>query len=57
VKPVDPVCGMKLKKDQIHSSIDYMGKTYYFCCETCEKEFRKDPSRYVKGEKRKGGCH
>ncbi|RKX46396.1 MAG: hypothetical protein DRP27_01480 [Thermotogae bacterium] len=28
-----------------------MGKTYYFCCETCGKEFQKDPSRYTKSER------
>ncbi|MCD6254015.1 MAG: TRASH domain-containing protein, partial [Thermotogae bacterium] len=24
---------------------------YYFCCETCGKEFQKDPSRYTKSER------
>lgn len=26
----------------------YKGKTYYFCCPSCKKQFDKDPAKYVK---------
>jgi YHS domain-containing protein len=27
--------------------IDYKGKSFYFCCEGCPQEFRKDPDKYL----------
>ncbi len=27
--------------------IDYKGKAYFFCCDHCIPEFRKDPDRYA----------
>jgi YHS domain-containing protein len=27
---------------------DYKGKRIYFCCEGCDKEFVKDPDKYMK---------
>lgn len=27
---------------------DYKGKRIYFCCEGCDKEFKKDPEKYMK---------
>jgi len=27
--------------------IRYEGKNYYFCCDDCELEFKKDPEVYV----------
>lgn len=53
----DPVCGMKLKKKDVHSTINYLGKTYHFCCEGCEKEFKKDPSKYVRDKGERKSCH
>ncbi len=29
---------------------DYYGKTYTFCCEGCEKKFKKEPMNYIKEE-------
>lgn len=28
--------------------VDYKGKRVYFCCAGCEKEFNKDPNKYLK---------
>jgi YHS domain-containing protein len=27
--------------------IDYKGKSFYFCCEGCPAEFKKDPDKYL----------
>ncbi len=27
--------------------IDYKGKSFYFCCEGCPSEFKKDPDKYL----------
>jgi YHS domain-containing protein len=27
---------------------DYKGKRIYFCCKGCDKEFMKDPEKYMK---------
>jgi len=29
------------------SVIDYKGKSFYFCCEGCPAEFKKDPDKYM----------
>jgi len=28
--------------------VDYKGKRIYFCCPGCDKEFMKDPDKYMK---------
>ena len=28
--------------------IDYKGKSYYFCCQHCVKDFKKNPEKYAK---------
>jgi membrane fusion protein, copper/silver efflux system len=46
----DPVCGMELGRGSDHGltlKADYQGKTYYFCSAQCQKEFIKDPLRYL----------
>ncbi|HCZ05871.1 MAG TPA: YHS domain-containing protein [Thermotogae bacterium] len=48
---------MKLKRKDVHSTINYLGKTYHFCCEGCEKEFKKDPSKYVRDKGERKSCH
>jgi YHS domain-containing protein len=27
--------------------IDYKGKSYYFCCDPCAEQFKKNPDKYV----------
>jgi YHS domain-containing protein/ssDNA-binding Zn-finger/Zn-ribbon topoisomerase 1 len=42
-----PVSGKVIKKSEAKGSAEYQGKTYYFCCEGCKKEFLKDPEKYA----------
>jgi YHS domain-containing protein len=28
--------------------IDYKGRRYYFCCQHCVKDFKKNPDKYAK---------
>jgi membrane fusion protein, copper/silver efflux system len=49
-KTKDPVCGHEVDKDQAKAAgltSDYKGKTYYFCSYSCNKQFDKDPERYL----------
>lgn len=44
--PRDPVCGMAC--DPATSiSAEHDGRTYYFCCEGCQRKFVADPGRYL----------
>ncbi|MGO8761138.1 MAG: YHS domain-containing protein [Desulfobaccales bacterium] len=42
---VCPVRGDKIDKS---TYVDYQGKRIYFCCEGCDKDFKKDPEKYLK---------
>lgn len=44
----DPVCGMDVDASKASYSIEYIGKTYYFCSELCMKRFEREPNRYAK---------
>ena len=53
VKTKDPVCGHEVDETQAKAAgltSDYEGKTYYFCSYNCNKQFDKDPARYVHQE-------
>ena len=43
-----PVSGESFKKSEFTESMDYEGKTYYFCCAGCKDKFEKDPEKYAK---------
>lgn len=47
----DPVCKMVLEEEKAQYAYEYKGVTYYFCGLGCEERFRKDPEKYLKGEK------
>jgi Cu+-exporting ATPase len=49
---IDPVCGMQVDEKKVTQKTFYRGVTYYFCSATCKKEFDKDPSKYLKEEKK-----
>ena len=66
----DPVCNMTIDSDKAAASETWQGKTYYFCCPSCAKSFRKEPGRYVEesccgsehghgshGHRHGGHCH
>jgi YHS domain-containing protein len=44
----DPVCGMSVDEKKAVAQSVYSGKTYYFCSKVCQKEFEKNPTKYVK---------
>lgn len=43
----DPVCGMMVNEKTAKFRSEYMGKTYYFCCQACKATFDKNPKKYV----------
>ena len=43
----DPVCGMRVDPKQTAFKSDFQGKTYYFCSAGCEKDFDKEPEKYI----------
>ncbi|GBC81756.1 Silver exporting P-type ATPase [bacterium HR10] len=43
----DPVCGMVVSPERAAGSLEYEGRTYFFCCEHCLEKFRAEPGRYV----------
>ncbi len=43
----DVVCGMDVREDRAAESSEYNGNTYYFCSESCKKEFDLDPEKYL----------
>jgi YHS domain-containing protein len=49
----DPVCGMdvaKGKANAVSTTVEYRGKTYFFCSPRCKNLFASDPGRYLKPE-------
>lgn len=47
----DPVCRMVLEETKAEHKFEYKGVTYYFCGHGCEERFRKDPEKYLTGDK------
>lgn len=43
----DPVCGMQIDEKKAAASTEHLGKTYYFCSESCKQEFNSDPHKYM----------
>lgn len=43
----DPVCGMRIESEEAAGTIEYEGKTYYFCSQPCHDAFQADPSAYM----------
>ncbi len=43
----DPVCGMEIEPQSAFATREHMGKTYYFCSQSCVSQFDKDPHSYV----------
>jgi YHS domain-containing protein len=46
-----PVLGGNINKEVY---ADYQGKRIYFCCQGCDKEFEKNPEKYLKKLKEEG---
>jgi Cu+-exporting ATPase len=46
----DPVCGMTVNPQNAAITIQYKGKTYYFCSQMCRMMFERDPGKYSEAE-------
>ena len=53
---VDPVCRMKVAETSKVLPFTFNEDTYFFCTETCRKEFIADPKKYLEKKlpKKKG---
>jgi P-type Cu+ transporter len=43
----DPVCGMEIEPHSAFAQREHMGKTFYFCSQSCVQQFDHDPHRYM----------
>lgn len=43
---LDPVCLMDVDPATARFSLEYGGRTYYFCAPSCKKAFERDPAAY-----------
>jgi len=43
----DPVCGMELEPETAYSKVEYEGHTVYFCSQSCQEKFERDPEKYL----------
>ena len=43
----DPVCLMKVEKDENALNYEYKSETYYFCSENCKEQFRQNPDQFL----------
>ena len=48
---VDPVCGMTITPEDAVGHVEYQGKTYYFCAESCLEQFRATPDAFLTGDR------
>lgn len=46
-KVIDPVCQMGVDPKKAAANYTYKGTTYYFCALACQKQFEKDPAKYL----------
>ncbi|HKJ37763.1 MAG TPA: YHS domain-containing protein [Anaerolineales bacterium] len=43
-------CGGKLNNPANYSSVEYLGKTVYFCKQACLRVFKDDPVAFMAGD-------
>lgn len=46
-KVTDPVCGMQIDSASAAAQSNYQGQSYYFCTESCKRQFDADPRQFV----------
>lgn len=46
-KAIDPVCGMKVVREEAAGTAHHEDMIYYFCSVECKTAFEEDPSKYV----------
>jgi P-type Cu+ transporter len=45
---IDPVCGMKVKRETAKHRFEYRGQEYLFCGGRCRERFQADPEKFLK---------
>jgi Cu+-exporting ATPase len=45
---IDPVCGMKVKRETAKHRFEYEGQVYLFCGARCRERFEADPEKFLK---------
>lgn len=48
IEKVDPICGMKIQRENAFIYKHTDGKEYYFCMKSHLKEFKKNSEKYLK---------
>jgi YHS domain-containing protein len=43
----DPVCEMQFEEEEAFATLEFGGKVYFFCSETCRKSFEEEPERFA----------
>ena len=43
----DPVCNMRIKQSDAVATVEYEGRTYYFCSQDCADSFQESPEDYL----------
>lgn len=56
-KLICPVMKREFTPTSKSPKIEYKGKIYYFCCEGCIDEFKKEPEKYIVKKKNKSHQH
>src|SRR5438552_11714095 len=46
----DPVCGMDIDPADAAGTLEYKGKSYYFCAEYCLNKFKSDPEAFLSAD-------
>lgn len=44
----DPVCGMTIQRVESVGSVEFDGRTYYFCVQACRDRFEVNPQAFVR---------
>ena len=44
---IDPVCKMEVEIETAQYKSELGGETYYFCSAGCQKDFEKEPHKYL----------
>ncbi len=42
-----PVSGKVMKISEAKATVEYQGKTHYFCCQGCKEKFVQEPEKYI----------
>lgn len=53
----DPVCKRKINPNKAYISITHNDVDYYLCCPLCQREFERDPGKYIRELQQKHPAH